>query len=94
MAEAHVTQAKKDRAKAPCDPGRERQSSWEQPGVLPFGNSLKRGRHSWDASEATPVSQSVLKGKEVKVTGKKAEESALQSYWGGGGQGTMVSVLL
>ena len=31
---------------------------------------------------------------EVKVTGKKAEESALQSYQGGGGQGTMVSVLL
>ena len=31
---------------------------------------------------------------EVKVPEKKAEESALQAYWGGGGQGTMVSVLL
>ena len=30
----------------------------------------------------------------MKVTGKKAEESALQSYRGGGGQGTMVSALL
>ena len=68
--------------------------SWEQPGVSPFGDSLKRGRHSWHASEATPVNQSGLKGKEVKVTGRKAEESALQSYWGGGGHGTMVSVLL
>ena len=28
------------------------------------------------------------------MTGKKAEEPALQSYWGDGGQGTMVSVLL
>ena len=41
-----------------------------------------------------PVNQSVPKGKEVKVTGKKAGEAALQSYCGGGGQGTMVSVLL
>ena len=30
----------------------------------------------------------------MKVTGKKAEEFALQSYRGGGGQGTLVSVLL
>ena len=30
----------------------------------------------------------------MKVTGKKAEESALESYWGGDGQGTMASVLL
>jgi len=41
-----------------------------------------------------PVNQSVPKGKEVKVTGKKAGEAALQSYCGGGGQGTIVSVLL
>ena len=42
-----------------------------------------------------PVNQSGPKGEEVKVTGEKAEEeSALQSYWGGGGQGTMVSVFL
>ena len=41
-----------------------------------------------------PVNQSVPKGKEVNVTGKKAGEAALQSYCGGGGQGTIVSVLL
>ena len=77
-----MTQAEKDR------------DSWEQPDISLFGYSLKHGRHSSDASEATPVNQSELKGKEVKVTGKKAEDSALQSYWGGGGQGTVVSVLL
>ena len=34
-----------------------------------------------------PINQSKQKGKEVKVTGKKAEEPALQSYWGDSGQG-------
>ena len=37
-----VTRAEKDR------------DSWEQPGDSPFGDSLKRGRHSWDGSKATP----------------------------------------
>ena len=37
-----VTRAEKDR------------DSWEQPGDSPFGDSLKRGRHSWDGSEAIP----------------------------------------
>ena len=41
-----------------------------------------------------PVNQSRPKRKEMKVTGKKTEESALQSHRGGGGQGTMVSGFL
>ena len=46
--------AKKDRAETPRDPGREKSDSWEQPGDSLFGDSLKRGRHSWDGSEAIP----------------------------------------
>ena len=41
-----------------------------------------------------PVNQSRPKRKEMKVTGKKTEESTLQAYRGGGGQETIVSVLL
>ena len=39
-----------------------------------------------------PINQSKQKGKEVKVTGEKAEESALQCYGGGGGQGNGLSL--
>ena len=43
MLRHHVTEPC---AKAPCDPSRQAFL-----GDSPFGNSLKRGRHSWDGSE-------------------------------------------
>ena len=67
----------------------------EQLGDSPLGDSMKHGRHSWDGSEANtkaPVNQSGPKGKEVKVTGEKAEESAVQCAGGSRGQGTRVCV--
>ena len=57
--------------------------SQEQPGDSPFGDSLKHGRYLGQLRGNTqvPVNQSGPKGKEEKVTGKKAEESALQYIW-------------
>ena len=70
--------------------------SWEQPGDSLFGDALKCGRPSWDGSEATSrlIKSIQTQGKEVKVIGKKAEESALKSYRRGHLQGTGVSALL
>ena len=65
-------------------------------GDSPFGDSLKHRSTLGMAQGNTwaPINQSRQKGKEAKVTGKKAEESTLQSYQGRNGQGTIVSVLL
>ena len=73
---------------------RAEKDSWEQPGdslVIPWKWKALLG--FLRCNSYAPVYQPVPKGKEVKVTGKKAEESAVQSYWGGGGQETMISVL-
>ena len=68
-------------------PGSSRVTHWRFPETWKALLGWLRGNTS------APVNQSGLKGKEMKVTGKKTEESSLQSYWGGGGQETMISVL-
>ena len=84
-------------AMAPCDLGRKRQrfpgaTRWLTVWWFPEMWRALLGR--FRGNTQVPVNQLVPKGKEMKVTGTKTEESSLQSYWGGGGQGTMVSVLL
>ena len=80
-------------ARAPYDPGRERQipgSNREQHLEIP---EMWRALLGWlRGNTEAPVNQSGPKGKEVKVTGEKAEESALQCYGGGGGQGNGLSL--
>ena len=84
-------------AMAPCDPGRKRHrfpgaTRWLTVWWFPETWRALLGR--FRGNTQVPVNQWVPKGKGMKVTGKKTEESSLQSYWGGGGQGAMVSVLL
>ena len=83
-------------AMAPCDPGRKRHrfpgaTRWLTVWWFPETWRALLGR--FRGNTQVPVNQWVPKGKGMKVTGKKTEESSLQSYWGGGGQETMISVL-
>ena len=67
--------------------GFSRQECWSG---VPLPSPLVAALGWLRANTEAPVNQSGPKGEEVKVTGEKAEESALQCYGGGGGQGTMV----